>query len=105
MSAPSAPLPVRRGSFGGLGDLLLRPVPARPAALSYATLGAIVAGAGLILASAVIHLHLWLAGYRHITLAHIGVLFLIQSIGGFVLVPLIVATRRLVTVLLGVGYM
>jgi hypothetical protein len=59
----------------------------------------------LILASAIIHLHLWLAGYRHISVAHIGVLFLLQSIGGFVLAPLIVAARRLGTVLLGVGYM
>ena len=105
MGTPSASVSARPGGLGSLGALLLRPVPAQPAALNYATLGAIVAGAGLILASAIIHLHLWLSGYRHITLAHIGVLFLIQSIGGFVLAPLIVASRRLAAVLLGVGYM
>lgn len=56
-----------------------------------------VAGAGLLLAMAGIHFYLWLdAGYRTITSPPIGLLFLLNTIGGVVLaVALFVAPRRL----------
>jgi hypothetical protein len=68
-----------------------------------AVLASVMAGAALILATAVIHLHLWLSGYRHVP--RLGVLFLAQSIAGFVLAPVIAATRRSLSSLIGAGYM
>lgn len=55
-----------------------------------------VAGAGLLLGMAGIHFYLWLdAGYRSITSPPIGLLFLLNTIGGVVLaVALFVAPRR-----------
>jgi predicted lipoprotein with Yx(FWY)xxD motif len=49
-----------------------------------------VAGAGLLIATAVIHLDLYLTGYR--TIPTIGGLFLLQIIAGFVLGALVLAT-------------
>jgi hypothetical protein len=56
----------------------------------------------MIAASAVIHLHLWLIGYRHIHL--IGPAFLFQSISGLALAAALIGFPRLVTVLAGVGF-
>ncbi len=42
--------------------------------------------------SAVIHLHLWSTGYRHIPT--IGPLFLLQGVVGLALAAVVVATRR-----------
>jgi hypothetical protein len=92
-----------RQRTSGLLRLLLRPVPgaATPAARAAAVAG-IVFGAGMVAVSAVIHLHLWLIGYRHIHL--IGPAFLLQSICGLALAVALLAVRRLVVVLAGVAY-
>lgn len=83
--------------------LLLRPVPATatPAARAAAVAG-IVFGAAMVAVSAVIHLHLWRIGYRHIHV--IGPAFLFQSIFGLALAAALFAFRRLVTVLAGVAF-
>jgi hypothetical protein len=64
---------------------------------------AIAAGAVLVAVSAVIHLHLWSQGYKHIHI--IGPLFLAQAIGGIALALVMLGIRRLMTVLAGVLYM
>jgi hypothetical protein len=53
---------------------------------------AALAGAALLIWSAVIHLHLWATGYRHIPT--IGPLFLVQGIAGIVVAVAIAALRR-----------
>jgi len=61
------------------------------------------AGGLLIIWSSYIHFHLWQSlGYRHITT--IGPLFLLQSIGGFLLGLVIIAARRVWAALLGAGF-
>jgi hypothetical protein len=86
-----------------LRALLLRPVPtaATPAA-RVATVASIIFGAAMIAVSAVIHLHLWLIGYRHVHL--IGPAFLFQSISGLALAAALIGFPRLVTVVAGVGF-
>jgi hypothetical protein len=64
---------------------------------------AMVTGGALVVTTAAIHLHLWAAGYRE--LPRLGVLFLVQGIGGLVLGPLIVALRRWYVALVGAVYM
>ena len=64
---------------------------------------AIVAGAALVAATAAIHLHLWLAGYRHVP--RIGPLFLAQAVTGLALAPVLALGRRLAVVLGGTLYM
>ncbi|HEY1734207.1 MAG TPA: hypothetical protein VGG23_07160 [Acidimicrobiales bacterium] len=49
-------------------------------------------GAALLIWSAVIHLHLWATGYRHIP--RIGPLFLVQGVAGIVVAVAIAALRR-----------
>src|SRR6202050_2593782 len=49
-----------------------------------------LAGAGLLVATAAIHLDLYLTGYR--TIPTIGWLFLLQIISGFLLAALVLAT-------------
>jgi hypothetical protein len=64
---------------------------------------ALVVGGGLVIWSSYIHFHLWdSVGYRHI--ATIGPLFLLQSIGGFVLGLMVLAVRRAWVAVLGVGF-
>lgn len=58
-----------------------------------------VAGAALMIWSAVIHLRLWSDGYRNISV--IGPLFLAQGIGAIVIAALMVAFRRLVLLVAG----
>lgn len=53
---------------------------------------AAVVGAVLIAATALIHLHLWKTGYRHI--ATIGPLFLFQAVAGFVLAVVVALWHR-----------
>jgi hypothetical protein len=53
--------------------------------------------------TAAIHLHLWLAGYRHVP--RIGPLFLAQAITGFVAAPLVAFGRQIVVVLGGAVFM
>jgi hypothetical protein len=67
-----------------------------------AVTAAMVAGAALVVATALIHLHLWAAGYRHIPT--IGPLFLAQSIAGAVVAIGIAATRRLASALVGAAF-
>ena len=52
----------------------------------------IVTGAGLIVVSSVIHLHLWAAGYKNIRT--IGPLFLVQGVFGIVLAVAVAVIRR-----------
>jgi hypothetical protein len=86
-----------------LRALLLRPVPtAETPAARVATVASIMFGAAMIAVSAVIHLHLWLIGYRHIHL--IGPAFLFQSISGLALAAALIGFPRLVTVVAGVGF-
>jgi hypothetical protein len=62
-----------------------------------------VLDAALILASGLIHLHLWLGkhGYRHNTVGHINDLFLLQVIGCFVLTIALLAMRDVLAALAG----
>jgi plastocyanin len=59
-------------------------------------------GAGLLVATAAIHLDLYLTGYRHIPT--IGVLFLLQVIAAFLLALLVLALPRPVVALAGAGF-
>ncbi len=58
-----------------------------------------LAGALLLVVSAVIHLHLWSTGYRHIPT--IGPLFLMQGVAGIVLALVVAVTRRAGAALVG----
>ena len=62
----------------------------------------LVVGAAALAGSAVIHLHLWSSGYRHIPT--IGPLFLLQAIVGIVLAATVVAARRVWAGLVGAGF-
>jgi hypothetical protein len=64
---------------------------------------AIVAGASLVAATAAIHLHLWLAGYRHVP--RIGPLFLAQAVTGLALAPVLALGRQIAVVLGAAVYM
>jgi hypothetical protein len=77
--------------------------PSGPAARRVATSLALLAGAGLVAASALIHLYLWADGYRHVTT--IGPLFLAQGIVGLALAVLLVACPRVLAASVGVGYL
>ncbi len=61
-----------------------------------------VTGAGLLIATAAIHLDLYLTGYR--TIPTIGWLFLLQIIAGFALGGLVLATRSRLVAALGAGF-
>ena len=58
-----------------------------------------VAGAALMIWSAVVHFQLWNDGYRDISV--IGPLFLVQGIGAIVIAALVVLFRRLVLLAAG----
>jgi hypothetical protein len=64
---------------------------------------AIVAGAALVASTAAIHLHLWLAGYRHVP--RIGPLFIAQAVTGFFLAPILAWGRHIFVVLGAAVYM
>jgi predicted lipoprotein with Yx(FWY)xxD motif len=61
-----------------------------------------VAGAGLLIATAAIHLDLYLTGYR--TIPTIGWLFLLQVITGFLLAALVLATGNRLVAAAGAGF-
>jgi predicted lipoprotein with Yx(FWY)xxD motif len=61
-----------------------------------------VTGAGLLAATAAIHLDLYLTGYKNIPT--IGWLFLLQVIAGFALAALVLATGNQVVAALGAGF-
>jgi hypothetical protein len=62
-----------------------------------------LAGIGLLIWVAVIHLHLWSEGYRHIPTD--GPLFLADAIAGFVLAVVLLVWPRALVGLLGTGFM
>jgi predicted lipoprotein with Yx(FWY)xxD motif len=61
-----------------------------------------IAGAGLLTATAAIHLDLYLTGYKNIPT--IGWLFLLQVIAGFALAAAVLATGNSVVAALGAGF-
>jgi predicted lipoprotein with Yx(FWY)xxD motif len=61
-----------------------------------------VAGAGLLVATAAIHLDLYLTGYR--TIPTIGPLFLFQIIAGFLLAAAVLVTGHWLAAAAGAGY-
>jgi predicted lipoprotein with Yx(FWY)xxD motif len=65
-------------------------------------LGLRVVGAGLLAATAAIHLDLYLTGYR--TIPTIGGLFLFQIIAGFLLAAAVLASGHWLPAALGAGY-
>ena len=70
----------------------------QPAARSSAALWLLyLADAGLLVASGLIHLHLWDIAYRHVKV--LDVLFLVQVAAALVAAVLLLATRRLLVVL------
>jgi hypothetical protein len=77
--------------------------PSGPAARRVATNLALLAGAGLVAASALIHLYLWADGYRHVST--IGPLFLAQGVIGLALAVLLVAYPKAIAAAVGVGYL
>jgi hypothetical protein len=80
--------------------LLLRPVPeSLPPTERFGVVGGIVVGAVLIALSSIIHLHLWMIGYKNIHI--IGPAFLFQVISGLLLAVLLVVFRRLILVVAG----
>jgi hypothetical protein len=56
----------------------------------------------MVAAAAVIHLHLWMIGYKHIHL--IGPAFLFQAVSGLALAAVMLAYRRLITVAAGAAF-
>lgn len=94
----------RPGQRRGLLAALTRGAPSAWAlSARVLTMGLILVGAATVAASAVIHLHLWIIGYRHIHL--IGPLFLAQSVAGMVLAVALLAYRRLGVIAAGVAYL
>jgi hypothetical protein len=59
----------------------------------------VVAGAALLVVSAIIHLHLWASGYRNIRT--IGPLFLVQGVLGIILGVSVALIRRVFIAVLG----
>jgi hypothetical protein len=59
--------------------------------------------AGLLIWVAVIHLHLWTAGYRDIPT--VGPLFFAHAVGGFLLAAVLLVWPRPLAGLLGTGFM
>lgn len=53
--------------------------------------------------TAVIHLHLWLNGYRHVP--RLGPLFLAQAVTGLAAGPVIAVARQVLVVIGGAAYM
>jgi hypothetical protein len=80
-------------------DIPARVVGARRRRTAPTASAILVAGAALLIASAVIHLHLWATGYRHI--GTIGPLFFTQGAVGIFLSILIALIRRIFVALLG----
>jgi hypothetical protein len=106
-----AAAPIRHGESPGnrarmrwaLG-VARRGVPAdAPLWLRSVTFSGLVLGAAAVAASALIHLHLWLQGYKHIHL--IGPLFLAQAVAGIGLALVMGAYPRFISAVVGALYM
>ena len=69
----------------------------------WVTFGGVALGAAAVAASAVIHLHLWMQGYKHIHL--IGPLFFAQAVAGIALALVMVVYPRFVSAVAGALYM
>ena len=74
-----------------------------PRALRWLTFAGVALGAAAVAASAIIHLHLWTQGYKHIH--WIGPLFLAQAVAGIGLALVMVAYPRLVSAAAGALYL
>jgi hypothetical protein len=61
-------------------------------------LGLCAIDACLLAASGAVHLHLWTTVYRHVTVGHMNVLFLIQWLSCFAAAFCVIAIRRLVVI-------
>lgn len=59
--------------------------------------------AGLLVASGLIHLHLWDIAYRHV--ASLGPLFIVQAVANLVVALAILATRHVVAIGAGLALM
>jgi hypothetical protein len=59
-----------------------------------AIIGLCLVDAALLVWSGVIHIHLWNIAYRHVTIGHLNVLFLIQAIAALVGALAILLIRR-----------
>jgi hypothetical protein len=84
-----------------LRSLVRGPGTVRSLPVRLAVLALVVAGAALLIWSAVIHLELWDDGYRDIP--RIGPLFLAASVADIILAVLAVTLRRLIVLLAGAG--
>jgi len=93
-----------RHTSGTAGDRAIGPAAASPSpALSQSwRLALRIAGAGLLAATAAIHLDLYLTGYR--TIPVIGWLFLLQVITGFGLAAAVLASGRRIVAAAGAGF-
>ncbi len=80
-----------------------RPAPVGISARDAAAGAALLVGAALVAASALIHLYLWADGYRNI--ATIGPLFLVQGMTGLAVAVLLVAYPRLAAAGVGISYL
>jgi hypothetical protein len=88
--------------IGRILELLIRgPGALRSPLARLAVILLAVAGAALLVWSAVIHLELWDDGYRDIP--NIGPLFLAASVADIILAALALALRRLIVLLAGAG--
>ena len=75
----------------------------RSRVVANATTAIIVAGAVLVAATAGVHLHLWLSGYRHVP--RLGVLFIAQAVSGLAIASVLALTRHTVAVVIAAAYM
>lgn len=98
---PAPPEPEGDATEGVLAYLAAKPTGPTPRRVVITL--ALIAGAGLVATTGAIHLHLWASGYR--TVPTIGPLFLFQGIAGAALAVALVASRRLLTVVAGAGFM
>jgi hypothetical protein len=85
-------------------DLAQRRVPADARrSVRVLTFAGVALCAAAVAASAIIHLHLWLQGYKHIHL--IGPLFLVQAVAGIALALVMLAYPRFVSAVAGALYL
>ena len=93
-----------RHTSGTAGDRAIGPAATSPSpALSQSwRLALRITGAGLLAATAAIHLDLYLTGYR--TIPTIGWLFLLQVIAGFGLAAAVLASGRRILAAAGAGF-
>ena len=97
--------PAGEGRITWAWELAQRRVASRRAAFGARVSPSVVSfsGAVAVAVSAIIHLHLWMQGYKHIHL--IGPLFLAQAIAGIGLAVVMVAYPRFVSAVAGALYM